>query len=148
MAVAIFHMYLMLMAIVGMKQPSGKDGIAPEEDKEIVQRMKEREVTLRQHQLCLEQEIAELEARQESLAWPLWELERKIQGYTCIGLGLVVPVVVIVWRQHSSGAQGEHREETDLRLLVRAWRGVTFLTKPLVLLRAIPIPMGFLEIFY
>lgn len=75
MAVGIFQY---LMATVSTNQPSGKDGIALKEDRETVQRMKEREVTLWQHQLCLHQEMAELEARQESLAWPLWELETKI----------------------------------------------------------------------
>ncbi|XP_016157380.1 PREDICTED: inositol 1,4,5-trisphosphate receptor-interacting protein-like [Ficedula albicollis] len=149
MAAGILEMYLLLMAIVSMNQPSGKNGITPEEEKEIVQRMKEREVTLRQHQLCLEQEIAELEARQESLERPLWDLETKIPGHTCTVTCLVVPVVLMVWSHLGNGAPGEHREEEpNLGLLGKAWRGVAFLKKPFVLLRAIPVPVGFLEILY
>lgn len=49
--------------------------------------MKEQEVTLGQHQLLLEKEIAELESRQESLAWPGWEVENKMQWQTCTVLG-------------------------------------------------------------
>ncbi|XP_056359460.1 inositol 1,4,5-trisphosphate receptor-interacting protein-like [Oenanthe melanoleuca] len=149
MAAGILEMYLVLMAIVSMNQPSGKSGSTPEEEEEIVQRMKEREVTLRQHQLCLEQEIAELEARQEAVQWPLWDLETKVPGHSCTVMCLVVPVVFMVWSQPRNEAPGERREEEpELRLLSRAWRGVAFLKKPFVLLRAIPIPVGFLEILY
>ncbi|TRZ09182.1 hypothetical protein HGM15179_017928 [Zosterops borbonicus] len=66
---------------------SAKNGVFLEDDKEIVQRMKEQEVTLGQHQLLLEKEIAELESRQESLAWPGWEVENKMQWQTCTVLG-------------------------------------------------------------
>ncbi|KAF4791948.1 inositol 1,4,5-trisphosphate receptor-interacting protein-like protein [Turdus rufiventris] len=116
MVVGIFHTYLVLMAIVGTKQPSGKHELAPEEDTEIVQRMKEREETLRQHQLCLEQEIAELEARQESVPAPVWQVETRIQEYTGSVLGwaspllrLAVPVLFMVWRQRRNRAPGQLR---------------------------------------
>lgn len=138
----IFHAYLVLIFIVNINQPSGKNGISSKHDKEIAQRMKEHEVTLREHQVRLEKEIEDLEAREESLAWPLWELERKIQGHKCIVFCLLVPVVFMIWRQRRNGARGQHREEdTDLGLLGNM-KGVAFLTKPFVLLRAVCISMG------
>lgn len=85
--------------------------------------------------------MADLEARQESLAWPLWELERKIQWHTCTVICLVVSAMFMIWRQCRNG--GENREEeTGPGLLGKAWKGVAFLTKPFVLLRAICISMG------
>ncbi|KAL2309999.1 hypothetical protein Nmel_006236, partial [Mimus melanotis] len=96
MAVGIFQLYLVLMATVSTNQPSGKDGIAPEEDKGIVQRMKEQEVTLGQHQLCLEQGTAELKPGR-SLWHGLWgtgekdaraHLHRAGLGCPCGGRGL------------------------------------------------------------
>ncbi|RMB97901.1 hypothetical protein DUI87_25379 [Hirundo rustica rustica] len=109
----IFHVYLLLMAALTINQPAEKNGVSPEDDQEIVQRMKEREVFLEQHQRRLEQEIADLQARQEPVAWSLWELERKMDWQTCIGLALLVPVVLVVWMQHRNERRWEHRDQEN-----------------------------------
>ncbi|RMB97893.1 hypothetical protein DUI87_25371 [Hirundo rustica rustica] len=109
----IFHVYLLLMAALTINQPAEKNGVSPEEDQEIVQRMKEREVFLEQHQRRLEQEIADLQARQEPVAWSLWELERQMDWQTCIGLALLVPVVLVVWMQRRNERRWEHRDQEN-----------------------------------
>lgn len=140
-------MCLVLLAVVGINQPlwpSEKKGIVPQVREETLQRMKMHEVRLRPHQLRLEKEIADLEATQEDPAQPAAHLERKIQRHTCTLLGLVVPVLLVLCRQHWQGATAQHTGQghADPGLLAKACKGVAFLTKPFVLLRAISISMG------
>ncbi|TRZ21317.1 hypothetical protein HGM15179_005844 [Zosterops borbonicus] len=107
--------------------------------------MEERQVTLGQHQLQLEKEMAELEGRQESLARPQGEEEVKMPWQTqCTVLGLLVPAALVMWRQRRDGARaGEPgEEEPELDFLGKVCQGLAFLTKPFLLLRAIGILMG------
>lgn len=147
MGEAIFRVCLVLLAVVGVNQPlgpSGKNGIAAQDGEETLQRMKVREVTLRLQQLRLEKEIAALEGPREAPAQPAARLERKIQRHTCAVLGLVVPALLMLCRQHWKGAPAEHTAQGDAEpgLLHKACKGVALLTKPFVLLRAISISMG------
>lgn len=155
MGEAIFRVCLVLLAVVGVNQPlgpSGKNGIAAQDGEETLQRMKVREVTLRLQQLRLEKEIAALEGPREAPAQPAAHLERKIQRHlerkiqrhTCAVLGLVVPALLMLCRQHWKGAPAEHTAQGDAEpgLLHKACKGVALLTKPFVLLRAISISMG------
>ncbi|XP_027506972.1 inositol 1,4,5-trisphosphate receptor-interacting protein-like [Corapipo altera] len=102
MAAGILRMYLMLMAVVGVNEPffSDENGVVDENGDEILQRMKERETSLRLHQLRLEQEIADLEAGQKALEMRELELERKIQQHMFSVLSLVILTLISVWRQN------------------------------------------------
>ncbi|KAJ7411161.1 hypothetical protein WISP_103975 [Willisornis vidua] len=122
MAVGIFRMCLVLMAVVSVNQPlftSEENGIVPENREEIIQRMKEREVNLQFHQWRLEQEIAAQEARQEALERSALELERKIRRYMWKMLSLVIFALMKLCRQHLQEVICQHsrEEETDMEVL-------------------------------
>lgn len=142
MAGGIIQTYMILLAIVSTSQPAAKHGVSPEADKEILQRMKERQVTLEQHQLRLEKEIAELEGREESLAWCWCEAENKMRWHMCTVFSLLVPAVLVIWKQRRNGARGDHGEDTEPGFLGRVCNGVALLTEPFLLLMAICIIVG------
>ncbi|KAJ7428474.1 inositol 1,4,5-trisphosphate receptor-interacting protein-like protein [Pitangus sulphuratus] len=103
MVARIFWMYLMLMAVVSVNEPlhsSDKNGVVAENGEEILQRMKEREASLRLHQLRLEQEIADLEAKQKALEMRDLELERKIQQHMFSVLSLVILTLISLWKRN------------------------------------------------
>ncbi|XP_054238179.1 inositol 1,4,5-trisphosphate receptor-interacting protein [Indicator indicator] len=134
MPVGIFRVCLVVItAIVNHPLLFPKEnGTVPENAEEIIQKMKEREQSLRLQQLRLEQEIADQEAREktvEKAAEVVEEsTEEKFRWDMWTALSMVIFLLIELWRQdfQEGNWQDTGGEEDDMAVLGKAFKGVAF----------------------
>ncbi|XP_074687322.1 inositol 1,4,5-trisphosphate receptor-interacting protein isoform X1 [Strix aluco] len=134
MPVGIFRVCLVVITAI-VNHPllfPRENGTVPENAEEIIQKMKEREESLRLEQLRLEQEIADQEATQKTLEKAAEVVEEskeeKVRWDMWTALSMIIFLLIELWRQDFQEGiwQDTGGEEDDMAVLGKAFKGVAF----------------------
>lgn len=134
MPVGLFRVCLLVITAI-VNHPlffPKENGTVPENTEEIIQKMKEREESLRLEQLRLEQEIADQEATQKALEKAAVVVEEskeeKVRWDMWTALSMVIFLLIELWRQdfQEGNWQDIGGEEDDMAVLGKAFKGVAF----------------------